>query len=93
MEVGTIVKLKISVLDNPTGTQGLVYERYKIGKYNGVSVIFPNGNYDGFSEAEQRIFLEKIGFNGRASDYKFTNVMRLSQDFNNGKFDHFFKQN
>ena len=85
--VGTLVKLKVPCLDNPAGTVGVCYEAYTIGKARGWSFIFENGNYDGFSAGEIAKFLEITGFAEELSDYFFTNVTRLSQDFSMGTFD------
>jgi len=84
--VGTIVKLITPCLENPAGTLGVCYEEYDIGDGHGVSIIFKNGNYDGFSPRDQSMFLEVVGYALDLSDYKFTNVMRLSKDYKEGKF-------
>lgn len=95
MRVGTIVRLKVSCLDNPAGTPGVVFYNYG----DGFQVIFPNGNYDGFSlestmpqngQVEADYFLEKIGFCDTLADYEFTNVMKVSADFKKGVFDEAF---
>lgn len=83
MQVGTIVKLKIDCLGNPKGSLGVCYEKYGNG---GRSFIFVNGNYDGFSREEQGLFLDEIGFSDECSGYRFTNVMRLSEDYRSGYF-------
>ena len=90
MKVGTIVKLQLACLGNEVGTRGVVYDEYNIGT-KGVSVIFENGEYDGFSEEEQRMFLKEKGICEELSTYKFTNVMQLSRDFDNGIFDNALK--
>jgi len=87
MQVGTIVKNKLGILGNPIGTRGVVYETYDLGGGPGASVIFANGNYDGFSPVEQDKYLEEAGFSQVLSDYRFMNVARLSNDFDEGKFD------
>jgi len=86
MFVGTIVKSAVEVLGNPVGASGVVYEEYNLGEGPAVSVIFENGNYDGFSPKEQDRFLVEVGFSNHASFYQFTNVMKLSEDFRNGIF-------
>ncbi len=93
MRVGSIVKLRVSILDNDVGALGLCYEEYKIGEHSGYSIIFENGRYDGFSleckEVEK--FLEEISFSKNHSRYEFKNVLQLSYDFDNGLFDDIFK--
>lgn len=94
MNIGTIVKLKIDCLGNAIGSIGVVYENYNIGEGNGVSVIFENGEYCGFSEIEQEEFFEEVGFttDARIKTYNFTNVIKLSRDFESGLFDPVLKQ-
>jgi hypothetical protein len=87
LEVGDIVKLKIDLLGNPEGSLGVVYEKYNLGERGGVSVIFENGEYDGFSVEEQREYLERTGHEESVENYVFVNVMKLTQDFESGVFD------
>jgi hypothetical protein len=94
INIGTIVTLKTPCLGNPTGTKGICYEKYvlgceKIDPYTseiicGVSIIFENGNYDGFNDKEQEELLSIVKHTD--FNYTFTNVMKLSQDFDNGIF-------
>jgi hypothetical protein len=85
VKVGTLVKLKCECLGNPPGTVGVCYEEYDLGGDHGSSFIFENGNYDGFSIEDQRLFLERIGH--YPLTYVFTNVMKLSEDYNNKVFE------
>lgn len=91
MIVGDLVKLEKPCLGNNKETIGVIYETYDIGFGSGVSIIFENGNYDGFSEEDGEIFLRYYGHEPSIADYKFTNVMKLSQDFNKGRFNLAFK--
>lgn len=87
MLVGTIVKLKKDCLDNPPNTKGVCYERYDRGKgEEGVSIIFENGKYDGFSPDEQREILVPIGISEDLMNYKFQNVGKVIEDFKKGIF-------
>ena len=87
--VGDVVTLRTEVLGCKPGTRGVVYETYPdfdIPGKKGASIIFENGEYDGFSVRDQEMHLKEepimyIPFYIR--DYKFTNVMKLSQDFRN----------
>lgn len=83
--VGSLYSLKVPCLGNPVGTVGVCYEVYNIGGPNGYSFIFQNGRYDGFSHDEVQDFLEFQGIDPSIRDYKFTNVMRLSEDFSKEK--------
>lgn len=85
--IGAVYKLKRAMLGNPKGTIGFVYEEYpdfddksKLG----VSIIFKNGRYDGFSAKEQEDYLEFCYFDMGYANYNFENVGKLSQDFHSG---------
>lgn len=97
LQIGDVVTLTTNLLGNEKNTKGVVYDLYPdfdyIGKL-GASIIFENGEYDGFSLEEQERFLKKenikyIPFYIR--EYNFKNVMNLSQDFENGFWDEIFK--
>lgn len=88
MLVGTIIKLKRECLFNPKDTKGVCYEVYSRGKgEDGVSIIFENGQYDGFSPEEQKELLIPIGISENLLNYKFRNVGQLTEDFRKGVFD------
>lgn len=91
MKTGTVVRLLFNCLGNEAGTIGVCYEEYNIGNAGAGSIIFENGSYDGFSPDEQTQMLVKIGHDYEVANYQFNNVMQLSQDFKNGKFDTVFK--
>lgn len=80
MRVGNLMKLKCDCLGNKAGTTGVVFYDYGTG----VQVIFPNGDYDGFSNKEIKTFLKKCGHSERHENYKFNSVIKVSYDFNNG---------
>ena len=83
LNVGSLVTLKTSCWFGWDGIIGFVYETYERSDPNdktGVSIIFENGFYDGFSETEQNDILVKIGFLESLSDYKFKGVMHLTTD-------------
>lgn len=85
--VGRKYRLKVNVLGNPVGTIGYVFNQYKDFDYpneTGIQIIFPNGEYDGFSVNEQDNFLEEMGYDLRYIGYQFTNVMQVVRDFQNG---------
>ena len=84
---GDLVKLKLPLLGNPEGTLGAVYEEYNLGNdIVGVSVIFENGEYDGFSIQEQAKMLDRQGHNEELAKYNHKNVRQLSKDFDAGVF-------
>jgi hypothetical protein len=85
--VGDKCKLLVPMLGNPEGTIGYVYEIYPDFDHpalDGISVIFENGKYDGFSAWDQEHYLEYIGHCGRYEDYVFENVGKLIDDFRRG---------
>jgi len=86
VQVGTVVELTRDCLGNSVGTVGVCYEVYNIG-HTGYSFIFENGNYDGFDEQDMEMFLTITGFCKELSNYQFTNVMKLCNDFSLGVFD------
>ena len=85
--IGSVWKLKVNCLGNPAGTIGYVFNEY--ADFDdpfalGVQIIWPNGEYDGFSIKEQEDFLEYVGYDMRYVDYKFTNVITMSRDYDRG---------
>ena len=90
MLIGQKVELRINCMGNPPYTPGYVYDTYRdfdVPSEQGVGVIFPNGEYCGFSKHEQELFFrydEHVEINFEYSKYKFTNVIQLSRDFDKG---------
>lgn len=86
-QVGYKVKLKVPCLGNKIGNIGYVYEQYQDfddPKLFGVSVIFENGQYCGFSAKEKEMFLESVMYKYTYSYYEFENVSKLIKDYNHG---------
>ena len=87
---GQKVELRVQCLGNPAYTPGYVVDVYKDFVHpseEGVMVIFPNGNYDGFSHEEQELFFcyePEPRIDTLYNAYKFTNVIQLSRDFDKG---------
>ena len=93
MKNGDIVRLTCDCLGNPKGTLGFVFDEYQDfddPKYSGVSVIFKNGNLDGFSIKEQNLMLEYVSSTNFR--YKFKNVIVVSNDFSKGIFNFAWEQ-
>ena len=85
--IGSMWTLKVPCLGNPIGTLGYCFNEYPdFDNPNalGIQVIFPNGEYDGFSVKEQNDFLEYSNYNTFYMNYKFTNVIRVQKDFESG---------
>ena len=95
LNVGDVVELKISCLGNLSRTKGVVFNIYQDFDDNskfGAQIIFENGNYDGFSTSDQEFFLKELKNEmNEYSDYQFTNVNKVSQDFKNGFWDKILK--
>jgi hypothetical protein len=90
--IGAKFSLKRDVLCNPAGAIGYCFNQYPdfdTPDATGVQVIFPNGEYDGFSIREQKEFLNFLGFDKRYTNYKFSNVIIVARDYEKGywKFD------
>ena len=84
--IGDVVELKVPLLNNPAFTRGCVYEEYDLCAGPGVSIIFVNGEYDGFSPEEQDLMVEKVGHCADCEDFYFSNVMVLFDHFDDGYF-------
>ena len=97
LQVGNVITNVMPLLGNNIGTKGVVYEVYQdfdeSGK-QGASIIFENGNYDGFSYEEQQIMLNVENIKNIPlwiREYQFENVMKLSKDYKNGIWNAIFK--
>jgi len=87
--VGDLVTVLRPVLDNPAGSLAVVYEIYNIGKGPSPSLIFQNGQYDGFSARDRELFgVMKVGHDATVAGYHFKNVLQLDADFRAGVFEH-----
>jgi hypothetical protein len=97
LQVGDVVTNSMPILGNEPGTRGVVYEVYQDfdePEKQGASIIFENGNYDGFSAEEQDLMLNEepvmyIPFWVRG--YQFENVMKLTNDFKKGVWNEIFR--
>lgn len=92
MAIGDMYRVKVPVLGNNVGAIGVVFNEYPDYDFPdllGFQIIFPNGDYDGFSISEQVWLLEFYGHDERFENYEFKNVMQVSRDFQKGfwKFD------
>jgi hypothetical protein len=86
--VGMLCCVGRAVLGNNAGSLAIVYENYSINhEHHGISAIFENGLYCGFSEEDaEHCQLNPLRPLGYLEGYRFTNVGRLVQDFNQGLF-------
>lgn len=86
MDIGSVVICKKDNFDLHIreGDVGYVYERYGIG----ISVIFSNGNIEGFTKKEQREYLEVVYKS--TFRYRFQGAAKMHADFQNGAFNRVF---
>lgn len=88
--IGTVVVNKIPLPSTKSGTIGICYENYTIGKnHKGHSFLFETGFYDGFSLPDMEHFLivkGRIPFS-----YQFLNVNNFMAQFRNGQFRSYFQ--
>lgn len=87
MQIGDQVKLTRAMLGNEIDTIGYCYEEYPDfddPTKNGVSIIFENGNFDGFSAWEQMNYLSFVRHIPQYENYIFQNVNQVTNDFRKG---------
>jgi hypothetical protein len=96
--IGSVYSLQTPCLGNEVGAIGVCYEEYQDFDHpdkKGISIIFENGEYDGFA-FDEKYFLAYLGKVSleypEIINYEFTNVMQLSRDFDNGLFTSAIKQ-
>jgi len=89
--IGDRYILKQPLLGEKKGAIGVVVDEYAdfeiVGEL-GTMIIFEDGNYDGFSSYDRSQFLDKLSH--KPLDYKFENVITLSRDYEDGKFNNAF---
>ena len=95
LKVGDVVTLAMPMLGGNPGMRGVVYDVYNdFDDYDkeGASIIFENGNYDGFSYEDQQTFLneENVFPYQKKRFYEFSSVMKLTEDFKAGYWDEIF---
>lgn len=90
--LGMVCTIGVPCLGNPAGSLGVVYEHYTLGGHHGVSIIFQNGNYDGFSErCLEMLDVVPARLSRSLCNYEFESVGKLSSDFQRGLFNHAFR--
>ena len=85
--IGQKVTLKISMLGNPAGAIGFVFDEYQDfdgSSVSGKQIIFANGQYDGFSAEEQELYLDMGEVVPEYSMFRFKHVMQVSQEYHDG---------
>lgn len=85
--IGAKFKLLRPMLGAAEGEIGYVFNQYEDFDDEtklGVQIIFPNGEYDGFSAEEQELYLTYEGYDLRYVGYQFKHVMQVGRDYQNG---------
>lgn len=85
--IGAKFKLLTPMLGANVGDIGYVFNQYEDFDHEGelgVQIIFPNGEYDGFSVEEQKLFLEYQGYDLNYISYEFKNVIEVGRDYSKG---------
>ena len=93
IQVGSIAvaKRRSGVCD--PGEVGVCYEVYSPAGRHGYSFLFESGRFDGFSPEDVQDFLDLTGrICENVADYQFQNALRLSRDFQAGRFAAAFPQ-
>jgi hypothetical protein len=86
-KIGNAYWLKVDCLGNKAGSIGYVYEEYQDFDdpfCTGVSIIFENGEHDGFSKQEQDDLLNFYKNFPKYSDYKFQSVLKVWSNYLEG---------
>lgn len=93
IRVGTKLRSSTTCLGNPVSSWAVCVDKYHLGDRAGYMMIFENGRYDGFSEQELDRFFDPKSRDlvPEISSYIFSNVIKLSRDYDRGKFDASFK--
>lgn len=92
-KVGDVVRVAHACLESPAGSVALVvevYDRRAIGAGDGlgITLLFANGNYDGFSADDVLAWgVERLGHAPGLAAYRFTSAVRLYDDWRRGLFD------
>lgn len=92
MQIGKIVKARVSTAVCDKGEYGVCYEVYELDGRLGCSVIFEKGRYDGFNPDEVGKMLTVLSSVAHdVGGYQFVNVTRLSADYWAGVFRNAFR--
>lgn len=85
--VGDVVEVGRATLGNPEGARAIVVEVYDLGRRPGYSLLFENGNHDGFAPDELRTFgVVRVEHWPAFADYRFRNAIKLHADWQAGTF-------
>lgn len=83
--LGDVVELRQPCLGNPRGAIGLALMRY----HEGVTVMFENGNFDGFHEGSEQSNYLHVLLHG-VSVPIYSGVIPMAEDYRAGSYKHVF---
>ncbi len=93
LQVGDVVTVARPCMGNPDGARAVVVEIYNRGANldardrRGVTLLFPDGNFDGFSPGDLTLWgVVRVGRVEALADYRFVSAGRLAFDFTEGRF-------
>lgn len=93
LEVGDVVTVARPCMGNPPGARAVIVEIYDRGENlnetdrRGVTLLFPDGNFDGFSPGDLTLWgVVKVGSVPALASYRFASAGRLAYDFTQGVF-------
>jgi hypothetical protein len=87
LAVGDIVVVGKPCMGNPAGARAVVIEEYDLGRGASWTLLFQNGNFDGFPPRDLALFdVSHVGHHPALASYHYTNALRLTADWRNGFF-------
>lgn len=85
--IGMVVSIGNSINGEPSGTRGVILEHYGLDKICGVSILFPNGKFDSFSECCLEYFdISPAYMAHHLQNYHYESDDVLKRDFEKGLF-------
>jgi len=90
LRVGDVVRVSRGVLGNLEQSLAVVVEVYARGEpgdERGVTLLFPNGQADGFSSADLAVCgVSRVGHRPTLAAYQWRSIVHLLEDYRRGRF-------
>jgi hypothetical protein len=91
LRVGDVVRVARACLHNPEQSLAVVvevYHRHEPGDELGATLLFRNGEADGFSSSDLALFgVARVGHRPHLGRYQWRSALELLEDFRRGTFD------
>ena len=91
LRVGDVVRVTRAALGNPEHSLAVVvevYDRHVHGDELGVTLLFQNGQADGFSGGDCALFgVSRVGHRPALAGYQWRSALALLEDYSRGWFD------